>query len=137
MQNVYHQKWHREGVKLFTSFTTAFAETINRRIAPHDAISSVYNSKNKSPNIKTHESAMPIKHLINSLTFSLYHNFSRHNHFLPTPIISLTKAGTLFTQNSPFCVIIHLSPNGGIGIRVRLKIEWRNPYGFKSHFGHH
>ncbi len=30
-----------------------------------------------------------------------------------------------------------LSPNGGIGIRVRLKIEWRNPYGFKSHFGHH
>ncbi len=29
------------------------------------------------------------------------------------------------------------SPNGGIGIRVRLKIEWRNPYGFKSHFGHH
>ena len=32
---------------------------------------------------------------------------------------------------------LHKSPNGGIGIRVRLKIEWRNPYGFKSHFGHH
>ena len=30
-----------------------------------------------------------------------------------------------------------LCPNGGIGIRVRLKIEWRNPYGFQSHFGHH
>ncbi len=25
---------------------------------------------------------------------------------------------------------------GGIGIRVRLKIEWRNPYEFKSHPGH-
>ena len=24
-------------------------------------------------------------------------------------------------------------PDGGIGIRVRLKIEWSNPYGFKSH----
>ena len=29
-----------------------------------------------------------------------------------------------------------VSPDGGIGIRVRLKIEWRNPYGFKSHLGH-
>lgn len=28
-------------------------------------------------------------------------------------------------------------PDGGIGIRVRLKIEWSNPYGFKSHSGHH
>ncbi len=29
-----------------------------------------------------------------------------------------------------------VGPNGGIGIRVRLKIEWSNPYGFESHFGH-
>ncbi len=28
------------------------------------------------------------------------------------------------------------SPVGGIGIRVRLKIEWSNPYEFKSHTGH-
>ncbi len=28
-------------------------------------------------------------------------------------------------------------PSGGIGIRVRLKIEWKLPYGFKSHLGHH
>ncbi len=32
--------------------------------------------------------------------------------------------------------VFKICPNGGIGIRVRLKIEWRNPYGFKSHFGH-
>ena len=42
----------------------------------------------------------------------------------------------VFRKNHYFGSIISLSPNGGIGIRVRLKIEWRNPYGFKSHFGH-
>ncbi len=30
----------------------------------------------------------------------------------------------------------NLGPSGGIGIRVRLKIEWNLPYGFKSHLGH-
>ena len=29
-----------------------------------------------------------------------------------------------------------LGPGGGIGIRVRLKIEWGNPYGFKSRPGY-
>lgn len=42
----------------------------------------------------------------------------------------------VFRKSHYFGSIISLSPNGGIGIRVRLKIEWRNPYGFKSHFGH-
>ena len=41
----------------------------------------------------------------------------------------------------PYSVILCYNnsgrPDGGIGIRVRLKIEWSNPYGFKSHSGHH
>ena len=47
-----------------------------------------------------------------------------------------SRRGEFSRKSHDFGSIISLSPNGGIGIRVRLKIEWRNPYGFKSHFGH-
>ena len=51
--------------------------------------------------------------------------------------LQFIEVDAVFSRKSHyFGSIISLSPNGGIGIRVRLKIEWRNPYGFKSHFGH-
>ena len=56
---------------------------------------------------------------------------------IPVGASNLSKQMRQFFRKShDFGSIISLSPNGGIGIRVRLKIEWRNPYGFKSHFGH-
>ena len=56
---------------------------------------------------------------------------------IPVGASNLSKQMRQFSRKShDFGSIISLSPNGGIGIRVRLKIEWRNPYGFKSHFGH-
>ena len=56
--------------------------------------------------------------------------------FRSVPPIYRSRCGEFFRKSHDFGSIISLSPNGGIGIRVRLKIEWRNPYGFKSHFGH-
>ena len=56
--------------------------------------------------------------------------------FRSVPPIYRSRCGNFFRKSHCFGSIISLSPNGGIGIRVRLKIEWRNPYGFKSHFGH-
>ena len=56
--------------------------------------------------------------------------------FRSVPPIYRSRCGEFSRKSHDFGSIISLSPNGGIGIRVRLKIEWRNPYGFKSHFGH-
>lgn len=56
--------------------------------------------------------------------------------FRSVPPIYRSRYGEFSRKSHDFGSIISLSPNGGIGIRVRLKIEWRNPYGFKSHFGH-
>ena len=38
----------------------------------------------------------------------------------------------VFGKERGKCGIIELCSDGGTGIRVRLKIEWRNPCGFDS-----
>ena len=43
----------------------------------------------------------------------------------------------VFGEGRGKCGIIELCSDGGTGIRVRLKIEWRNPCGFDSRSEHH